>query len=119
MTKKTQQFPVNLTPLHVKVVIDVGRPLGPTAEVFVHEKARSLPQYNEQISCEASGVDAEGKKIAVNTVGRWLFGVPGFHGHVRVVPEDNTVTIYYPEQTPQIAHDLLTGLKSAIEASNK
>ncbi len=92
--------------------------MGPTAEVFVREKARTLPQYDEQISCKASGVDDEGKKIAVNTVGRWLFGVPGFQGHVRIAPEDNTVTIYYPEQAPQIAHDLLGELKSAIEESN-
>ncbi len=116
MIKKSQQFSEKLTPLHAKVVVDVGRPLGPTAEVFMHEKARALSQYNEQISCEASGVDAEGQKIAVNTVGRWLFGIPGFHGHVRIVPEDNTVIIYYPEQAPQVVHDLLTGLKSAIES---
>lgn len=119
MTKKSQQFPASLTPFHAKVMIDAGRPLGLTAEVVVREKARALPQYNEQISCKASGVDAEDKKIAVNTVGRWLFGVPGFQGHVRIAPEGNTVTVYYPEQAPQIAHDLLSELKRAIEELGK
>jgi len=119
MTTKKQNFPEKLTPLHAKVVIDTGRALGPTAEVFVHEKARTLSQYDEQISCKASGVDDEGKKIAVNTVGRWLFGVPGFQGHVRIVPEDSTVTIYYPEQAPQIVHDLLGELKRTTEESSK
>lgn len=119
MTKKSQQFPEKLTPLHAKVVIDAGRPLGPTAEVYVREKARVLPEYDEQISYSASGVDEEGNKIVVNTVGRWLFGVPGFQGHVRIAPEGNTVTIYYPEQAPQIVHDLLAELKSTIEESSK
>ncbi len=119
MTKEPQQFPEKLTPLQAKVLIDAGRPLGPTAEVFVCEQARTLPQYDEPISCKANGVGDEGKKIAVNTVGRWLFGVPGWQGHVRIVPEDSAITIYYPDIAPQIAHDLLLELKHAIEESSK
>jgi hypothetical protein len=119
MTKKPLQFPEKLIPLHAKVVIRSKRLLGPTAEVFIHEKARKLPQYNEPITCKARGFDSGGKKIAINTVGRWLFGVPGFRGHVRIVPERDIITIYYPEQAPQIVHSLLRELKSVIEESNK
>jgi hypothetical protein len=118
MTTKKQNFPEKLIPLHAKIVIKTQKPLGPTANVFVHEKARVLPLYNERINCKAKGVDADGKKIAVNTVGRWLFGVPGFQRHVRVVPEGNTLTIYYPEKAPKIAHDLLSELKQTIEGAN-
>ncbi len=118
MNNKLQQFPEKLLPLHAKIVIYVGQPLGPTADIFVREVARMLPHYNEQIICNASGVDIEGKKIAVNTVGRWLFGVPGFRGHVRIVPQGNTINVYYPEQAPQIVHDLLYELKRAIEEVN-
>jgi len=118
MTTETQHFPEKLTPLHAKIVIEAGEPLGPTADIFVHEKARTIPQFNEPINCKASGVDAEGKKIAISTVGRWLFGVPGFQGHTRIVPENNTVTIYYPERSPQIVHDLLNEIKQTIEGSN-
>ena len=118
MTTRTQNFPEKLTPLHAKIVIKTQKPLGPTANVFVHEQARILPLYNEKINCEAKGVEAKGKKIAVGTVGRWLFGVPGFQGHVRIVPEAKTITIYYPEQAPKIAHDLLNELKRAIEGVN-
>ena len=118
MAAKKQNFPEKLIPLHAKVVIKTQKPLGPTANIFVREKARSLPLYSETINCKAKGVEANGKKIAVNTVGRWLFGVPGFQGHVRIVPEKNTVTIYYPEQAPKIAHDLLGELKHAIEEAN-
>ncbi len=115
MTTKKQSFPERLIPLHAKIVIQAPKPLGVTARVFVREKARGLSQYNEEISCKAEGVDAKGKKIAVNTVGRWLFGVPGFQGHTRIVSEKSTLTIYYPEQAPKIVHDLLIKLKRAIE----
>ena len=112
-----QYLPEKLFPLHATIVLEVSEPLGPTADVFLHERARVLPQYHEPVRCVADGVDATGKKIAVNTIGRWLFGVPGFQGHVRIVPEHTTVTIYYPEQAPQAAHSLLTALKDAVEGA--
>jgi len=118
MTTKKQNFPEKLIPLHAKIVIKTQKPLGPTANVFVHEKARALLLYNEKINCKAKGADAKGKKIAINTVGRWLFGVPGFQGHVRIVPEAKTITIYYPEQAPEIVHNLLNELKCSIEEAD-
>jgi len=45
------------------------------------------------------------------TVGRWLFGIPGFRGHL--VISGNVICI--PKETPEIVIDLLLKLKDKLE----
>ena len=115
MTKTTTTFPERLTPLDERVDLQAPKALGATAKVVVQETARKLPLYDQSISCPAKGQDEKGKEIEVNSVGRWLFGVPGFQGHIRIVPEDNQVSLYYPKQSPKVVHELISSLKEAIE----
>lgn len=115
--KKSQQitFPDTAMPLDARVDIQALRPLGVTAKVFIHEAARHLPLYNQPIKCRIKGGDKKGKKIAVDTVGRWLFGVPGYAGHVRVALSGNKVHLYYPQKSPKVVHELAASLKEAME----
>ena len=64
-------------PLDMQVGVHSSKPLGLTAKVLIHEAARALPLYDQSIECDAKGQSNEGKKIKVDTVGRWLFGVLG------------------------------------------
>ena len=108
-------FPNISMPLDAQVDIQTPKPLGVTAEIFINEITRKLSMYNQPIKCSANGKDTKGKKIAVNTVGRWLFGVPGYGGHIRVVPSADKVLVYYPNKSPKVVHELIASLKEAME----
>ena len=49
---------------------------------------------------EVTGRGDAGNPIPVNTLGRWLFGIPGFKGHIRVIPmrEKIEVHLFLPEE---------------------
>lgn len=111
--KKTT-FPSTALPIDGVIDIDMPKALGLTAKVLIHERARKLEFYNQPIDCDIEGQDKNGKKIAVNTVGRWLFGVPGFDGNIRISTENEKVLIHYPKEAPQEVHDLLSKLKETV-----
>lgn len=118
MKKSFTTFPDKVDYLDEVVEINANKPLGLTAQVYIHEVARKLSLYNQEINCEAKGEDKEGNKIEVNTVGRWLFGVPGYAGHLRIAPSSNNVSIYFPKKSPKVVHDLVLQIKQAVEAFN-
>jgi hypothetical protein len=89
--------------------------LGLTANVWVHERARKIEAYNQPILCPALGKSKEGREIPVNSVGRWLFGVPGYGGNVRIYADGDTVTMCYSQDAPQLVHDLVQAIKDRIE----
>lgn len=45
----------------------------------IRAEAKKLPEYHKKISHPIT-VENEGEEIEVNTVGRWIFGVPSFAG---------------------------------------
>lgn len=95
--------------------INVGRSLGLTAKVFLQEQGRTLPSYNEKIACDDVGKDTDGNEIKIHTVGRWLFGVPGYDGHIRVTSDDEMTRIYYPANSGEVVHQFLLELKQVVE----
>lgn len=116
---QTQNFPMRLSALNKFVTIKTPNPLGVTANVYLHEAARKMPNYNTPINCDANGVDKQGVQIRVNTLGRWLFGVPGFEPHLRIVPQGGNIVIYYPEKSPELVDTFLHELKDTVEQPNK
>lgn len=115
--KKSISLPDRMTGSQSNVTMRANQPLGATVEVYVREIARSLPEYDQPIECAAVGIDAEGNEIAVNTLGRWLFGVPGYQGHVRVVADGETVTVHYPSDAQASVEDFMNELKRKVESS--
>lgn len=115
MKKAATQFTRPITPLDAEVEIQLPKPLGLTAKVFIQEKARQIPGYNQAIKYRGKGEDNQGKEIAVNTVGRWIFGVPGFQGHIRIVPVGTKVMLHFPQKSPQVIHDFIALLKKSVE----
>lgn len=116
---QTQNFPMRLSSLNKSVTIKTPNLLGVTANIYLQEVARKIPNYNTQINCDAAGIDKQGANIKVNTLGRWLFGVPGFDSHIRIVPQGDNVMLYYPEKSPDLVDTFLHELKVIVEQSNK
>ena len=63
----------------------------------VRAVARDIPEYFLEIRTfpEVRG-EANGQAIEINTLGRWLFGTPGYAGHYRQRIEGDTVVILVP-----------------------
>jgi len=105
----------NINPeLNKSVEIDIKRQLGITAAVWVREQARKIDTYDLPIDNWQIGKDKDGNEIQVNTLGRFLFGVPGYDGHVRIISEDTRVTVHYPSE-PSASEELFNKLKEKIE----
>ncbi len=96
------------------IVIYTPKRLGATATVWLHEIARKLEEYNWPVDCWQIGKDSAGNEIKVDRLGRFLFGVPGYDGHIRVAANGSEITIYYPSE-PAEAEALFNKLKSEIE----
>ncbi|MDT8899612.1 hypothetical protein QYE77_15205 (plasmid) [Thermanaerothrix sp. 4228-RoL] len=72
------------------------------------ELARSHPLYHLPITLHppVTGRDDHGNPVPVNTLGRWLFGVPGYAGNA--VFENDGVCL--PPEAPEEAHQLFREL---------
>lgn len=97
------------------ISINLGKELGIVASVYIREVARKLPAYDKAFDSHDEGLTNDGESIPVNTVGRWLFGVPGYEGHARIVAVGNFVNIYFPKDLPVGVSELLSSLKDKIE----
>lgn len=105
----------NINPeLNKTTVIYTQKKLGVTASVWLHEIARKLEEYNWPVDCWQVGKDNAGNEIKIDRLGRFLFGVPGYDGHIRIAPNDSEITIHYPSE-PTEAEALFNKLKSEIE----
>lgn len=108
-------FPDRLLPLDGAIEINYSQKLGSTADVYIQEVARKIEGYDSKINCTATGMDGNNTIVIVNTLGRWLFGVPGYQGNSRIVSEGNMVKIYYSKESPQLAVNFLGAIKSQME----
>ena len=116
MKKTAIIFPSKAMPLDAQVEVKSPEPLGLTAPFVVKHKALDLPLYDQPIKCAIEGRDKEGKQIEVNSVGRWLFGVPGYEGRSRIAAKGSSILIYYPKKSPKVVDELLQSLKEAVES---
>lgn len=105
----------NVSPkLDKTITIDTKKNLGATASVWLHEIARKLEEYNLPIDCWQIGKDTIGNEIKINCLGRFLFGVPGYDGHLRMVTNGTELTVYYPSE-PVEAEGLMERIKYEVE----
>ena len=114
MTAKIQ-FPQEAPPIDQKIEIHLPQAMGVATDIFLQEEARKIPAYNQEIIYNDFGKDKDGNKIAINTVGRWLFGVPGSVKHLDIENQGDIVFLHFASQAPSIVSELLNELKNNIE----
>jgi len=117
-TNQPIKFPQAPGPFDMVISIKTKQTLGPAINVFLQEQARQLPLYDYPIEYNEVGHDKDGKEIKINTVGRWLFGVPGSSKHFMSNFTDNEILIHISSGYPYIVFELLDQLKEKIEKNN-
>jgi len=53
-------------------------------KIFLRNELKKIPEYHTPVALDNPGVAGrteDGIPIPVNTIGRWLFGVPGYAGN--------------------------------------
>ncbi|MFA7070380.1 MAG: hypothetical protein WC144_06025 [Sulfurimonas sp.] len=90
------------------LVIPMLNRYGYGLKIAIRNEAKKLPSYHEPIECEICGRDDSGNEIPINTIGRWVFGTPGYMGHAMFDGGENEkIIIYLPHETPEIVVKLL------------
>lgn len=72
---------------------------GTGLKMKVRDVAKTLPLYHipVKINPEVSGRTDDGKKIPINTLGKWLFGTPGYMGNMVVESFEENVCFRLPD----------------------
>ena len=113
---REKTFPVRLHGPQASVLITLPEPMGGSAKLYLREVAKGLPAYREPIVVAITGRSEEGEAIPIDTVGKWLFGVPGYAGHIQVSNwKGVTCEVQYPKESPHLVHQLVATLQSKVE----
>lgn len=120
---KAEKFPVRLHGIEAIVAIRLPEPMGGSARLFLREvsKKQLSSIYHFPIETGICGRTDSGKEIPINSVGRWLFGTPGYMGHGRVRFLDDVgkeILFQFPKNSPLVVHQLVAEIKKKIEALN-
>ncbi|MBP9819768.1 hypothetical protein KBC79_03440 [Candidatus Woesebacteria bacterium] len=115
MQTQDNAFPTKTSDYTGILEVKTKQSLGATAKVWLNERARRIDGYYQTIQCEAQGKSRTGEPIHVNTLGRWLFGVPGYQGNLLISTEGEVVSLGYSSESPTLAKQFLHQLKELIE----
>ncbi len=104
-----------------EVVIRLPRFIEGDAKSCLRTIARRFlwKMYSQEIETGAFGWSRKDGKISVDTVGRWIFGIPGYKGNLVVIKfEDNEATVGFPRKSPKIVHQFVTEMKEKTEKNS-
>lgn len=97
--------------------IEVNKPnkYGYQLKLAIRNLAKKHPNYHLKIYNEFLPTTVTNPStwndINVDTLGKWMFGVPGYKGHLIFDGSiEDKIIIYYPEKTPKEAIDLLNDI---------
>ncbi len=110
-------FPARLVGYGACVEINLPRPMEGNAKVFLRDVAKSMADYHQKIETGICGRTDAGQAIPIDSVGKWLFGTPGYMGHIRVSNWEGTIAVVeFPDDSPMIVFGLITEIKMMIES---
>jgi len=76
----------------------------------VRDAAKRTAWYRLPVTLapDVQGRDDAGMAVEVNTLGRWLFGIPGYQGNARFIGWPDVPYVELPEGCPEeVIHGLL------------
>lgn len=101
-------------PATIRKEFPVRNAWGTSLKIAIRDEAKRLPLYwwPIRISPLVTGESDDGDIIPINNLGRWVFGVPGYRGHITVEGFSNNIAFRCPN-VPE-AVQLLTGAVEAL-----
>lgn len=111
--KKVVSFPNRLSVSRnsENVTVSLDKHYGGQAKNVIRDAAKKCQQYFVGVEISVSGT-ADGKKIPIDNVGKWLFGTPGYKGHIIVENwNGSTCNIFYPKDAPTEVSALINAVK--------
>lgn len=83
----------------VKMEFPIKNKWGYGLKIAIRNVAKTLPLYRTPVEIKplVTGKSDKADKIPINTLGRWLFGVPGYAGHIRVMGGEDNVSVHCPD----------------------
>jgi len=101
-----KNYPARLVGESLIMSVEKKNRFGSSLKLVLRETAKKNPLYFEKIQCPVSGRDETGKEIPIDTIGKWIFGVPGYMGHIKCYQEEN-IKISIPAKAPEEVIELL------------
>ena len=120
--KNPVPFPKRARGLNRSVGIRLPEPMQGSARLFLRELSKqSLAEYYFlSIETGISGRTDSGEIISIDVLGRWIFGVPGYMGHLTASNWDDShplmCEVSLPSDSPQLAWDFVEALRVTVEA---
>lgn len=120
--KEIIEFPSRLPGYGATVTICLPKNMGADAKVFLREIAKKNSPvkelYHQKIETGICGHTETGQEIPINSVGKWLFGTPGYAGHIRVSNWNGAdVEVEFSDKSPEIVYLLIAELKKIVEVN--
>lgn len=122
MSKNHPEYPIRLHGYGAIVAIRLPKAMGGSAKIFLRDVAKNQVRalYFKKISCDITGKTNSGDAISIDTVGKWLFGAPGYMGHIRVSNwEGRDCKVEFPQNAPAEVKDLIDAVKAEVESIKK
>jgi len=95
-------------------------PLDDRTKRLLRNKAKKLQPYSRPVILvpDVKGRRDDGTPVPITTLGQWLFGVPGFRGHITVVAKESKIEINLAlpedEEVRRIVFDLFEAAAKKI-----
>lgn len=96
-----------------KFILPFPNEWGYSLKIAIRNEAKKLSLYRIPIELEplVTGINDEGEEIPINVLGRWVFGVPGYAGHIKIIPNEVGTIIEYPN-IPEVEKLLLESIQN-------
>lgn len=113
-----KKYPIRLNDHSEMVAIRLPHPMGGSAKIYLRNVAKEIKRlYHLSIETGISGHTDSGEAIPIDTLGKWLFGTPGYMGHIRVSNWDGCdAKVEYPKNSPPEVVELIAEIKKRVES---
>lgn len=113
---KKLNLPTRVSFPKIKIIFpQTNPPLGHDTKMRLrsYAKRNALYRIPVEVNPLVTGRNDAGEEIAIDTLGKWLFGVPGYKGHINVLPYEEEIVIEVCTDLPE-AIELLTDAASKL-----
>jgi hypothetical protein len=78
--------------------------LGGDAKMRLRSRAKGIEIYRTPVRLDPliTGRNDAGEEIPIDTLGKWLFGVPGYRGHINVLPSPTSIEVRLYSDLPAV-----------------